>query len=62
MTELRHLIFQKKNRKKNGQRTACIKALKWPPTKPTHIFMNNSSVVPIIETDREIGDRYYIWG
>ena len=44
------------------QRTTCIKAQKWPPTKLTHIVMNNSCVVPLTETDKEIGDRHYIWG
>ena len=44
------------------QRTTCIKAQKWPPTKPTHIVMNNSCVVPLTETGMEIGDRHHIWG
>ena len=44
------------------QRTMCIKAQKWPPTKLTHIVMNNSCVVPLTETCMEIGDRHYIWG
>ena len=44
------------------QRTTCIKAQKWPPTKPTQIVMNNSCVVPLTETGMEIGDRHYIWG
>ena len=44
------------------QRTTCIKAQKWPPTKLTHIVMNNSCVVPLTETGMEIGDRHYIWG
>ena len=43
------------------QRTTCIKAQKWPPTKLTHIVMNNSCVVPLTETGMEIGDRHYIW-
>ena len=33
-----------------------------PPTKLTLIVMNKSCVVPLIETDMEIGDRYYIGG
>ena len=45
-----------------GERTTCIKAQKWPPTKLTHIVMNNSCVVPLTETGKEIGDRHYIWG
>ena len=44
------------------QRTMCIKAQKWSPTKLTHIVMNNSCVVPLTETGMEIGDRHYIWG
>ena len=44
------------------QRTTCIKAPKWPPTKLTHIVMNNSCVVPLTETGMEFGDRHYIWG
>ena len=32
------------------------------PNKLTHIVMNNSCVVPLTETDMEIGDRHYIWG
>ena len=44
------------------ERTTCIKAQKWPPTKPIHIVMNNSCVVPLTETGMEIGDRHYIWG
>ena len=44
------------------QRTTCIKAQKWPPTKLTHIVMNNSCVVPLTETGTEIGDRHYIGG
>ena len=44
------------------QRTTCIKAQKWPPTKLTHIVMNNSCVVPLTETGMEFGDRHYIWG
>ena len=44
------------------ERTTCIKAQKWPPTKLTHIVMNNSCVVPLTETGMEIGDRHYIWG
>ena len=44
------------------QRTTCIKAQKWPPTKLTHIVMNNSCVVPLTGTGMEIGDRHYIWG
>ena len=38
------------------ERTTCIKAQKWPPTKLTHIAMNNSCVVPLTETGMEIGD------
>ena len=44
------------------QRTKCIKAQKWPPTKLTHIVMNNTCVVPLTETCMEIGDRHYIRG
>ena len=44
-----------------SERTTCIKAQKWPPTKLTHIVMNNSCVVPLTETGMEIGDRHYIW-
>ena len=40
------------------ERTTCIKAQKWPPTKLTHIVMNNSCVVPLTETGMEIGDRH----
>ena len=46
----------------NFERTTCIKAQKWPPTKLTHIVMNNSCVVPLTETGMEIGDRYSIQG
>ena len=46
----------------NGQvkRTTCIKAQKWPPTKLTHIIMNNSCVVPLTETGMDVDDRHYI--
>ena len=43
-------------------RTTCIKAQKWPPTKPTHIVMNNSCVVTLTENGMEIGDGHYIGG
>ena len=46
----------------SAQRTTCIKAQKWPPTKLTHIVMNNSCVVPLTETGMEIGDKHNIWG
>ena len=46
----------------NIERNTCIKAQKWPPTKMTHIVMNNSCDIPLIETDMDIGDRHYIWG
>ena len=39
------------------QRTTCIEAHNWPSTKLILIVMNNSCVVPLIETDMEIGDR-----
>ena len=40
------------------QRTTCIKAQKWPPTKLTNIVMNNSCVAPLTEIGMEIGDRH----
>ena len=44
------------------ERTTCIMAQKWPPTKLTRIDMNNSCVVPLTESGMEIGDIHYIWG
>ena len=44
------------------QRTTCIKAQKWSQTKLAHIDMNDSCVIPLTQTDMEIGDRHYIWG
>ena len=32
------------------------------PTKLTYIVMNNRRVIPLIETDMEIGGRCYIRG
>ena len=40
----------------------ALRPQKWPPTKLTHIVLNNNCVVPLTETAMEIGDRYYIWG
>ena len=57
------LSFYFTNKKyQQTQKTTCIKAQKWPPTKLTHIIMNNSCVVPLTETDMEIGDRHYVRG
>ena len=56
-----YFIFLAKSNHRTSKRTTCIKAQKWPPTKPTYIVMNNS-VVPLTETGMEIGDRHYIWG
>ena len=42
-------------------RTTYIETQKWPQTNRSYVEINNSCVVPLIETDIEIGDRHYIW-
>ena len=57
-----HMIFLKLAYGLIYKGPRALRHKKWPPTKLTHIVMNNSCVVPLTETGMEIGDRHYNWG